>query len=77
MSSAERSEFLPDVPTLSEIVPQGLEATNRLALLAPPGMDKALADRITEAAHKALATDAVTAAYTPLGYVAAPLGPVG
>ena len=73
VTSTARSSYLPDVPTLDETVDKGFDATNRVALMGPPGMDPALTDMITKAVHQALATDDIKRAYAPFGYEANPL----
>lgn len=73
VTSLERSPFLSNVPTLNETVAQGFDATNRMALVGPAGMDPKVATAIADAVHKALATDDVKKAYAPLGYTPSPL----
>ena len=73
VTSRERSPFLPETPTLSVTVAPGFVATNRRGLIGPGGMDPKLAAAITDAIHKALATEDVQKAYAPLGYTASPL----
>ena len=47
-SGKQRSEVLPDVPTLSEAGVPGYEATIWLGLLAPKGTPKAVVDKLNE-----------------------------
>jgi len=51
-SGKQRSEVLPDVPTLSEAGVPGYEATIWLGLLAPKGTPKAVTDKLNEAVSK-------------------------
>lgn len=48
----QRSEVLPDVPTLNEAGVPGYEATIWLGLMAPRGTPKAVVDRLNEAVSK-------------------------
>jgi len=48
----QRSEVLPDVPTLHEAGVPGYEATIWLGLMAPRGTPKAVVDRLNEAVSK-------------------------
>ncbi|MEY4346337.1 MAG: hypothetical protein RL032_2169 [Pseudomonadota bacterium] len=51
-SGKQRSEVLPDVPTLSEAGVPGYEATIWLGLLAPKGTPKAITDKLNDAVSK-------------------------
>ncbi len=51
-SGKQRSEVLPDVPTLSEAGLTGYEATIWLGLLAPKGTPKAVTDKLNDAVSK-------------------------
>ena len=59
VTSAKRSSFLPDTPTLGEAGVQGVEADAWIGLIAPAKLDAALTTRILEAARKALAAPSV------------------
>ncbi|MBI2770317.1 MAG: tripartite tricarboxylate transporter substrate binding protein [Burkholderiales bacterium] len=48
----QRSDVLPDVPTVSEAGVPGYEATIWLGLMAPKGTPKAVVDRLNEAVSK-------------------------
>ena len=48
----QRSEVLPDVPTMSEAGVPGYEATIWVGLMAPKGTPKAVVDRLNEAVSK-------------------------
>ena len=48
----QRSEVLPDVPTLSEAGVPGYEATIWVGLMAPKGTPKDVVDRINQAVSK-------------------------
>lgn len=72
VSSAERSPFLPDVPTISETVSPGFAATAWIALAAPAGVLKPIVDRIHDEVVKMLQLPEVKArleslAFTPVG----------
>lgn len=51
-SGKQRSEVLPDVPTLSEAGVPGYEATIWLGLLAPKGTPKTVVDKLNEVVSK-------------------------
>lgn len=72
VTSTERSPLLPDVPTLTEA---GLPASTVLAwggIFGPPGMPRALTDRLSRELNLALARPDVRAQLAQLGY--APTG---
>jgi len=50
----QRSEVLPDVPTVSESGVPGYEATIWLGLMAPKGTPKAVVDKLNETLNAAL-----------------------
>jgi tripartite-type tricarboxylate transporter receptor subunit TctC len=54
-SGRQRSEVLPEVPTLNEAGVPGYEATIWLGLMAPKGTPKAVVDRLNEAISKIVA----------------------
>ena len=51
-SGRQRSDVLPDVPTVAESGVAGYEATIWLGLMAPKGTPKAVVDRLNEAVSK-------------------------
>ncbi len=51
-SGRQRSDVLPDVPTISEAGVPGYEATIWLGLMAPKGTPKAVVDKLNEAVSK-------------------------
>lgn len=53
VTSAKRSELLPDVPTMSEYYP-GFETVAWFGLLAPKGTPKGVIDRMNEVVNKVL-----------------------
>lgn len=59
ITSAQRSEQLPDVPTLAESVMPGFESGAWQGLVAPTGTPQAIITRLNDEALKALASDEV------------------
>ena len=56
MSSAKRSPFMPDLPTISESGVPGFEAIQWFGLLAPAGTPKAIVDRFQKETARILET---------------------
>jgi tripartite-type tricarboxylate transporter receptor subunit TctC len=56
MSSAKRSPFMPDLPTISESGVPGFEAIQWFGLLAPAGTPKAIVDRLQAETARILET---------------------
>ena len=56
MSSAKRSPFMPDLPTVSESGVPGFEAIQWFGLLAPAGTPKAIVDRLQAETARILET---------------------
>ena len=56
MSSAKRSPFMPDLPTISESGVPGFEAIQWFGLLAPAGTPKAIVDRLQKETARILET---------------------
>lgn len=56
VSSLERSQLLPDVPTVAETGLPGYEVVGWAGLLAPKGTPKAVIDKINAAVNKVLQT---------------------
>ena len=69
ITSGQRSEQLPDIPTMTEAgVP--MQVTAWFGLLAPAGTPDAIVHRLQQAAQKAMATDEVRKQFADLGGVA-------
>lgn len=56
VTSAQRTNHLPDVPTVAESGFNGFDATTWFALFAPSGVPPAILDRLNEAINTALST---------------------
>jgi tripartite-type tricarboxylate transporter receptor subunit TctC len=65
----QRSDVLPDVPTLSEAGVPGYEATIWLGLMAPRGTPKAVVDKLNEAVSKIAGQADVKALWAKQGAV--------
>ncbi len=65
--SAERSEYLPDVPTFSELGMEEFVASPWFAMMAPHGTDPAIVAMLNERINQALASDAVIEAFSRQG----------
>jgi tripartite-type tricarboxylate transporter receptor subunit TctC len=61
VTSAVRSTLLPEVPTIAEAALPGFEAVLRYGLIAPPGTQPAIIDKLNAALNSALASDDVRA----------------
>ena len=61
MSSAARSRFMPDMPTINESGVPGYEAIQWFGLLAPAGTPTAIVDRLAAETAKILETPAMKA----------------
>ena len=59
ITSAKRSELLPDVPTLSESVMPDFESGAWQGIVAPTGTPEAIIERLNKEIHEALASDMV------------------
>ena len=59
ITSAKRSELLPDVPTLSESVMPDFESGAWQGIVAPTGTPEAIIQRLNKEIHNALASDMV------------------
>lgn len=70
-SGRQRSEVMPDVPTLNEAGVPGYEATIWLGLMAPKGTPKAVVDKLNDAVSKIASQPEVKALWAKQG--AAPL----
>jgi tripartite-type tricarboxylate transporter receptor subunit TctC len=61
ITSAKRSSFLPDVPTVAELGFPGFEAAQRYGLIAPAGTPPAIVDKLNAALNEALKSEQVKA----------------
>ncbi|WP_144637294.1 Bug family tripartite tricarboxylate transporter substrate binding protein [Bordetella genomosp. 13] len=59
VTTAKRSEALPDVPTLGEAALPGFEATTWFALYAPKGVPRAVIDKVVPEIAKTMASKEV------------------
>ena len=59
MSSAKRSRFMPDLPTIAESGVPGYDAIQWFGLLAPAGTPKEIVDRLQSETAKILDTQAM------------------
>ncbi len=74
-SGKQRSDVLPDVPTMSEAGVPGYEATIWLGLMAPKGTPKAVVDRLNEAVSKIVSQADVKQLWARQGAVPLVMGP--
>jgi tripartite-type tricarboxylate transporter receptor subunit TctC len=66
VTTAKRSELLPDVPTMGEFLP-GFEASGLVGLGAPKGTPADIIDRLNKEINAALADPKMKARLTDLG----------
>jgi tripartite-type tricarboxylate transporter receptor subunit TctC len=59
VAQGKRSGVLPDVPTMAEAGMAGFDASIWVGLLAPPGTDKEIVDKLAGAVNEALAAEEV------------------
>ena len=71
----QRSEVLPNVPTLTEAGVPGYEATIWLGLMAPTGTPKAIVDKLNEAVSKIVNQPDVKQAWSKQGAVPLVMSP--
>ena len=71
VTSAQRSPALPDIPSISEVVP-GYEASAWFGLAVPKGTPRAVIDRINREVNAALADPVMKAKLADLGGVPIP-----
>ena len=74
VTTAVRSETLPDVPALGEFVP-GYEASGWIGLCAPKGTPAATIDKLNRATNAGLADAAMKARFADLGATTLPGSP--
>lgn len=75
VTSAQRSQALPDVPTVAESGFPGFEVVAWFGLLAPAGTPDAAVEKINEQIHLALKQPDVKNRLTKFGFVAQPSTP--
>jgi tripartite-type tricarboxylate transporter receptor subunit TctC len=73
VTSAARSEHLPDVPTVGEFLP-GYEATSWQGLAAPKGTPADIIERLSKEASAAIADPTMKSRIDSLGYAPFPMG---
>jgi len=74
VTSEKRSALVPDWPALSEVLP-GYDLDAWIALIAPKGLPKDIAQKLHEATLKALAKPEVQAKLSTVGFIPSALGP--
>jgi tripartite-type tricarboxylate transporter receptor subunit TctC len=74
VTTATRTEALPDVPTLSEFIP-GFEASQWVGLVAPKDTPSAIIERLNAEINAALADPKVKARFADLGGTVLPGSP--
>ena len=68
VAQSKRSATLPDVPTMAEAGMPGFDASIWVGLLAPPGTDKEIVDKLAGAVNEALANEEVLAPMRAQGF---------
>jgi tripartite-type tricarboxylate transporter receptor subunit TctC len=74
VTTAARTEALPDVPTLSEFIP-GFEASQWVGLVAPKDTPPAIIEKLNAAINAALADPGIRARFADLGGTVLPGSP--
>lgn len=67
VTTIERSEVLPDVPTLDELGYKGFDVSSWFALMVPAGTPEAIINKINASANAALQTPAMRERLTSIG----------
>ncbi len=75
VTSARRSETLPDVPTVAESGYPGFDATNWFGAVVRSGTPRGAVDRLSAEIGRALRLPEVSEALSRLGMTAAPMSP--
>ncbi|WP_029585025.1 tripartite tricarboxylate transporter substrate binding protein [Bradyrhizobium sp. URHD0069] len=75
VTSPERFFALPDVPTFSEAIEKGFEATNWSSILVPAGTPKEIVDFLNKSIRTALESPEVKTGYELQGFQATPSTP--
>lgn len=66
-AESQRSELMPDLPTIKEAGYDGVAANNWFGILAPAGLPDSIAERIATAMSKILRTDDIKQKFAGLG----------
>jgi tripartite-type tricarboxylate transporter receptor subunit TctC len=74
VTTAKRSELLPDVPTLSEFIP-GFEASQWVGFVAPRGMSPTIIDKLNIEINAALGNLPMKARFADMGGIVLPGAP--
>ena len=74
VTSERRNTLVPDWPALSEVLP-GYDLDAWIALIAPKGLPKDIAQKLHEATLKALAKPELRSRLNTVGFTSSPLGP--
>ncbi|MEN3355319.1 MAG: hypothetical protein V7640_3477 [Betaproteobacteria bacterium] len=75
VTSAKRTTFMPELPTISESGVPGYEATLWWGIFAPAKTPKPVIDRLNAEIHKAMATDDMKKVFIDFGAEPAPTTP--
>jgi tripartite-type tricarboxylate transporter receptor subunit TctC len=75
VTSATRSETLPDVPTIAESGYPGFDATNWFGAVVRSGTPRSAVDRLSAEIARALKLPEVNDALSRIGMIAAPMSP--
>ena len=75
VTTAERSAFAPDVPTMAEAGIEGFDITTWFGILAPAGTPEPIIERLNTDIHAALASERLTQALAAQGTEATPSSP--
>jgi tripartite-type tricarboxylate transporter receptor subunit TctC len=74
VTTKERNEFLPDIPTVGDFVP-GYEAKSVQGIAAPRGTPQEIVDRLNKEVNAGLATPTLKARFAELGSTVFPVSP--
>ena len=75
VSTARRSDALPDVPTMAEAGVAGYEASTWNGLVAPAGTPRPMVAKLNAELNKALATPTIKERFAAIGAEPAPVAP--
>lgn len=75
VTAARRNGALPEVPTMAEAGVKDFEVAVWYALEGPPGLPKAISDKLTTVALKAMADKSLTEYFQGAGFDIIPAGP--
>jgi tripartite-type tricarboxylate transporter receptor subunit TctC len=76
VTTATRSQFLPDIPTMGEFVP-GYEVTGWNGIGAPKNTPAEIVDKLNREINAGLADSRIMARFADLGGVSLPMTPAG